>query len=214
MNFIWALLYNCKSSFFYWIFHWTFIIGGGKVLLKQTSQNMKVMNSSCFVTEQTKVHRKGALGTMRAQVLHVCPFPCPGSLSLWEPPCPPERSPSTVLGVHIWHLPSVRTDTALENRHPWKEVMIKFSACEILHKHNNVLWSYSCKMPFGMLFFQPWCPDPTPRSVLWSPPRVSAGFSRSCWVSSSVWCWKEMSHVVHFALETSSSLWGVNILGL
>lgn len=222
MNFIWALLCNCKSSLFYWIFHWTFIIGGRKVLLKQTPQNMKVMNSSCFVTEQAKVHVKGDLGTTKAWVLLYWSLPQP-ALALSEPPCPTERSsqqlPPPCWECSLWHLPSGKTDPAFENRHPWKEVMIKFSACTILHKQNNVLWSSSCKMPLGMLF-KPWCPIPhwccskELSSYCWSLPRVSAGLSQCCWMNSSVWSWEEMSHVVHFALETSSSVWGVNILGL
>lgn len=156
MNFIWALLYNCKSSLFYWIFHWTFIIGGRKVLLKQTSQNMKVMNSSCFVTEQTKVHMEGDLGTTRAQLWHHGSLPQPplalfSLWDLWELP-----AASTLLGVHILAPAQCENTHCLWEQHPWKEVTIKFSASKILP---NVLWSYFCKVPSGMLLLQPWCPD-------------------------------------------------------
>lgn len=105
-------------------------------------------------------------------------------------------APTTCWECTLCHLPNGRIDTAFENRRPWKEVMTKFSASQILHKQNNILWSYSCKMPFGMLLFQPWCPVPTLELS-----RVRAGLSRCCWMNSSVWSWEEMSHCGAFCIR-------------
>lgn len=226
MNFIWALLYNCKSSLFYWIFHWTFVIGGRKVLLKQTSQNLKVMNSFCFVTVQTKVHMKGDLGTMTVWVLCRWSLPQPAlALSVSEsPPAPLRGVPSSshhLLGVHIL------APAQWEHRHClWEQPPVKRGGDKILCLQDS---SQAEQCPVELFlqnaFWNVVIPAlvssshtaAVPRSsaeYCWSLPRVSAGLSRCCWVNSSVWSWGEMSPVVHFALEMSSSVWGVNILGL
>lgn len=178
MNFIWALLYNYKSSLFYWIFHWTFIIGGRKVPLKQTSQNMKVitvpalsLNKQRCTWKETWVQRGLSFGTTG-------PFQNLPWLSQSLRPPQPHReilpAPAQCENRHcLWE------------QHPWKEVTIKFSASKILPKHNNVLWSYSRKVPSGMLLLQPWCPDAT--LLLFQGVQCIADSSQSqCWFLSAL----------------------------
>lgn len=98
---------------------------------------MKVMNISCFVTEQTKVRMKGGVGRVMGQVLHpVCTMHnCPEFCR------PLQRAVCTTNNCYhryslaccectLFHLPSVKTDVDFENRNLSKEVIIKFYPCK------------------------------------------------------------------------------------
>lgn len=76
---------------------------------------MKVMNSSCFVTEQTKVHMEGDLGTTRAQLWHHWSLPQPPlALSVSETSESSQQLPPC-WEFPFWHLPSVKKRIAFEN---------------------------------------------------------------------------------------------------
>lgn len=211
MNFIWAFLYNCKSSLFYWIFHRTFIIGGRRVLLKQTPQNMKVMNSSCFVTEQTwkETWAQWEIGFCTVGPFHNLPWL---SQSLRVPLAHRGQfpaAPTTCWECTLCHLPSGRIDTAFENRRLEKRWWQNSLLPRFFTSRTTSCGVILAKCHLGCCYSSPGVQFPH-----WSSAESglvclgAAGWTPLCEAE------RRCHIVVHFALEMSSSVWGVNILGL